>query len=50
MMIEIARFWASIAVYDEEEKKYHIKGVMGPDEYHEKLTPAFDISAGFVFE
>ncbi|MDY6793213.1 MAG: beta-phosphoglucomutase family hydrolase [Thermodesulfobacteriota bacterium] len=35
MMIEIARFWASIATYD--SNKYHISGVMGPDEFHEKL-------------
>ncbi|MBW2558275.1 MAG: beta-phosphoglucomutase family hydrolase [Deltaproteobacteria bacterium] len=36
IMLEIARFWASIARYDENTKRYHIKGVMGPDEYHEK--------------
>ncbi|HDT15731.1 MAG TPA: glycoside hydrolase family 65 protein [Firmicutes bacterium] len=35
MMIEIARFWASIA-RKEEDGRYHIKGVMGPDEFHEK--------------
>lgn len=37
MMLEIARFWADIAAYDENDGRYHIKGVMGPDEYHEKL-------------
>jgi len=37
IMLEIARFWADIAKYDESTKKYHIKGVMGPDEFHEKL-------------
>ena len=37
IMLEIARFWASIAVYDEKTKRYHIEGVMGPDEYHERL-------------
>jgi beta-phosphoglucomutase family hydrolase len=37
MMIEIARFWSSISYFDKKTKKYHIKGVMGPDEYHEKL-------------
>ncbi len=36
MMLEIARFWASIAEYDKQTKKYHIRGVMGPDEFHEK--------------
>jgi len=34
MMLEIARFWASIATYDEDKDRYDIKGVMGPDEYH----------------
>ncbi len=37
IMLEIARFWASIAIYDETTDKYHISGVMGPDEFHEKL-------------
>lgn len=36
VMIEIARFWASIAKYNKKTKKYHILGVMGPDEFHEK--------------
>lgn len=36
MMLEIARFWASIAEYDKEDGRYHIRGVMGPDEFHEK--------------
>ncbi len=36
MMLEIARFWASIATYNKKTKRYEIKGVMGPDEYHEK--------------
>ncbi len=35
MMLEIARFWASIAEPD-NNGKYHINGVMGPDEFHEK--------------
>jgi beta-phosphoglucomutase family hydrolase len=37
MMLEIARFWANIAKKDEKTGRFHIKGVMGPDEYHEKL-------------
>jgi len=36
VMIEIARFWESIAEYDKKTDKYHIKGVVGPDEFHEK--------------
>ena len=37
LMFEIARFWASIATYVPESGKYHIEGVMGPDEFHEAL-------------
>ena len=36
MMIEIARFWASIAHFNPERDRYEIHGVMGPDEFHEK--------------
>jgi trehalose/maltose hydrolase-like predicted phosphorylase/beta-phosphoglucomutase-like phosphatase (HAD superfamily) len=35
LLIEIARFWASITTYNAEEDRYEIRGVMGPDEYHE---------------
>jgi alpha,alpha-trehalase len=35
MMLEIARFWASIARYNVELDRYEILGVMGPDEYHD---------------
>lgn len=35
MMLEIARFWASIATYNEELERFEILGVMGPDEYHD---------------
>ncbi|GHO83136.1 trehalose-phosphatase [Dictyobacter formicarum] len=36
MMLEIARFWASIAHFNPERGRYEIHGVMGPDEFHEK--------------
>jgi trehalose/maltose hydrolase-like predicted phosphorylase len=36
MMLEIARFWSSIAQYNPERDRYEIHGVMGPDEFHEK--------------
>ena len=36
MMLEIARFWASIAFYNEGRDRYEIHGVMGPDEFHEQ--------------
>ncbi len=35
LLIEIARFWASLATYNADEGRYEILGVMGPDEYHE---------------
>jgi trehalose/maltose hydrolase-like predicted phosphorylase len=36
MMLEIARFWASLAHFNPERDRYEIHGVMGPDEFHEK--------------
>ncbi len=35
LILEIARFWSSIAQYNEQLGRYEISGVMGPDEYHE---------------
>jgi trehalose/maltose hydrolase-like predicted phosphorylase len=40
MMLEIARFWASMAQYDPERDRFEIHGVMGPDEFHEKYPGA----------
>ncbi len=34
MLAEIARFWVSRTTYDREQDRYHIKGVIGPDEFH----------------
>jgi trehalose/maltose hydrolase-like predicted phosphorylase len=39
-MLEIARFWGSIAHYDADRDRYEIHGVMGPDEFHEKYPGA----------
>jgi len=36
MILEIARFLASITQYNKTTQRYEIIGVMGPDEYHEK--------------
>src|SRR5918995_1314678 len=36
MMLEIARFWSSIARFNPDRGRYEIHGVMGPDEFHEK--------------
>jgi alpha,alpha-trehalase len=35
MVLEIARFWASLASYDGASERWTIRGVMGPDEYHD---------------
>jgi len=40
MMLEIARFWASIASFNPDRDRYEIHGVMGPDEFHEKYPDA----------
>jgi trehalose/maltose hydrolase-like predicted phosphorylase len=40
MLIEIARFWASIATYNRTLDRYEIRGVMGPDEYHDSYPDA----------
>lgn len=49
MLIEIARFFASIATYDRASGRYEICGVMGPDEYHDgypdRQEPGLDNNA-----
>ncbi|RZN33578.1 HAD-IA family hydrolase [Bradyrhizobium sp. Leo121] len=35
LMFEIARFWASLAQWNEARDRYDIRGVMGPDEFHD---------------
>lgn len=35
LILEIARFWSSIAQCDEARGRYEIRGVIGPDEYHD---------------
>jgi trehalose/maltose hydrolase-like predicted phosphorylase len=42
LMLEIARFWASLAHYNPERERYEIHGVMGPDEFHERYPDAQD--------
>jgi alpha,alpha-trehalase len=34
MLLEIARFWASLATRNQELDRYEIRGVVGPDEFH----------------
>ncbi len=34
ILLEVARFWSSIAEYDPGRDRYVIRGIIGPDEYH----------------
>ncbi len=34
MLLEIARFWASIARFNADRQRYEIHGIVGPDEFH----------------
>ncbi len=49
LLLEIARFWSSAATFDEEEQRFEVKGVMGPDEYHDgypdRAEPGLDNNA-----
>lgn len=49
IILDIARFWASATTYNPELDRYEIRGVMGPDEYHESYpdseTPGLDNNA-----
>lgn len=46
LMLEIARFWASIAHWNEARGRYDIRGILGPDEFHDRSpgaeTPGLD--------
>ncbi|WP_306322102.1 MULTISPECIES: glycoside hydrolase family 65 protein [unclassified Streptomyces] len=35
ILLQIARFWAATATYDTALSRYRIRGVVGPDEYHD---------------
>ena len=49
LMLDIACFWSSIASFDDERGRYEIRGVMGPDEFHDgtpdSATPGLDNNA-----
>jgi trehalose/maltose hydrolase-like predicted phosphorylase len=34
IVVDVARLFASLAEHDSAEDRFHIRGVMGPDEYH----------------
>ncbi|KRV50512.1 trehalose 6-phosphate phosphorylase [Wenjunlia vitaminophila] len=40
MLTQIARHWAALAAFDPEVGRYRIRGVMGPDEYHDGYPDA----------
>ncbi|MET7853479.1 glycosyl hydrolase family 65 protein [Streptomyces avermitilis] len=40
MLLHIARFWADSATYDDHLGRYRIRGVVGPDEYHDAYPDA----------
>lgn len=49
LIIEVARFFASVATYNPARDRYEIHGVMGPDEYHDgypdRAEPGLDNNA-----
>jgi beta-phosphoglucomutase family hydrolase len=40
LILEIARFWASLARFNPARQRYEISGVMGPDEFHDAYPGA----------
>jgi trehalose/maltose hydrolase-like predicted phosphorylase len=49
VILEVARFFADLASFDEHLSRYRIKGVMGPDEFHDgypwRAEPGVDDNA-----
>lgn len=49
VFLEIAKFLSSLATFDDNDGRYHIRGVVGPDEYHEgfpdRRSPGLDDNA-----
>lgn len=42
MLLEICRFWADIARFDEDDRRYHIRKAVGPDEFHTQYPESDD--------
>ncbi|MFE2992958.1 glycoside hydrolase family 65 protein [Streptomyces sp. NPDC059262] len=40
LLLHIAHYWASAAAYDPGLRRYRIRGVLGPDEYHDAYPDA----------
>ena len=49
LILDIASFWSSVAVLNQERGRHEIRGVMGPDEFHDAYpdaaTPGLDNNA-----
>lgn len=49
LILDIACFWSSIATFNDQRGRYEIRGVMGPDEFHdgypEAATPGLNNNA-----
>jgi len=49
LILDIAMFWSSIAVFNPDRERYEIHGVMGPDEFHDaypdSATPGINNNA-----
>ncbi|MGK2942582.1 MAG: beta-phosphoglucomutase family hydrolase [Immundisolibacter sp.] len=49
LILDIARFWSSVASFNDQRGRYEIRGVMGPDEFHDGYpdspTPGLDNNA-----
>ncbi len=42
LIVEVARFFSDLAVYEEGDQRFHISGVMGPDEFHDGYPGALE--------
>ncbi|MFJ6934377.1 glycoside hydrolase family 65 protein [Streptomyces sp. NPDC101132] len=40
LLLHVAHFWASTATWDDSLRRYRIRGVVGPDEYHDAYPDA----------
>ncbi|MFH8755929.1 glycoside hydrolase family 65 protein [Streptomyces atroolivaceus] len=40
MILDIAHYFAAAAQYSSQDSRYHLHGVMGPDEFHDRLPHA----------
>ncbi|WP_329030135.1 glycoside hydrolase family 65 protein [Streptomyces sp. NBC_01423] len=40
ILLEVAQYWAGAAVFDPELSRYRVRGVVGPDEYHDAYPGA----------